>query len=43
MSELLISSAVARNLADSKQEQRKKGAQEIETQVKAVCTPGRAW
>ena len=36
MSEQLISSAVARNLADSKQDVRKKGAQEIETQVKQV-------
>jgi len=40
MSDLLISAAVARCLADSKQDVRKKGAQEIETQVKVLRTNG---
>eukprot|EP00667_Euglena_gracilis_P004437 EG_transcript_4453 len=36
MADQLISSTVARNLADNKQDVRKKGAQEIETQVKLL-------
>ena len=33
----ILSSTTARNLADSKQDLRKKGAQDVEAQIKAVC------